>query len=106
MCALYGVGVPAHAQDALHDPLSPIHIADCGCARHPLLHNRGPFEGMTLIISAIIIHNQVNRRTIADRWVQFDLALLFFHYVSIMLQAYEMMVGLFPNWGFTYHAYY
>ena len=49
---------------------------------------------------------KTNRKTIRDRWFQFDLALLFFHYLSVALHSYELFAKGFPHWGMTYRPWY
>uniref|UniRef100_A0A915EF33 Ion transport domain-containing protein n=1 Tax=Ditylenchus dipsaci TaxID=166011 RepID=A0A915EF33_9BILA len=49
---------------------------------------------------------KTNTKTIRDRWCQFDLALLFFHYLSMVFHTYELITVLFPQLGFVYASWY
>ncbi|VDK42501.1 unnamed protein product [Anisakis simplex] len=41
-----------------------------------------------------------------DRWSQFDFFLLIFHWLSLLLHAYERITRFFPWMGFVYHEWY
>lgn len=43
---------------------------------------------------------------LGDRWGQFDLALLSFHYFSIVIHIYEILVKAFPQYQHSYHLWY
>ncbi|KAI6201288.1 Sodium leak channel non-selective protein [Aphelenchoides besseyi] len=49
---------------------------------------------------------KINKDFFRDRWSQFDLALLFFHYLAIGLHCYELMAINFPRLGLNYEQWY
>ncbi|KAI6235562.1 Sodium leak channel non-selective protein [Aphelenchoides besseyi] len=49
---------------------------------------------------------KINKDFFRDRWSQFDLALLFFHYLAIGLHCYELVTINFPRLGLSYEQWY
>lgn len=49
---------------------------------------------------------KVNRKTINDRWCQFDLALLIFHYLSIFVHIYKILSVALPYLKIIYLDWY
>ncbi|KHN81661.1 Sodium leak channel non-selective protein, partial [Toxocara canis] len=47
-----------------------------------------------------------NESYFRDRWSQFDFFLLIFHWLSLLLHAYERITKLFPGMGLVYYEWY
>ncbi|KAI6241045.1 Sodium leak channel non-selective protein [Aphelenchoides fujianensis] len=49
---------------------------------------------------------KINKNLFRDRWSQFDLALLVFHYLAIALHIFELVATNFPGLGLVYEQWY